>query len=246
MLTTYETLRDYQHSFGRVRWRAGVFDEAQKIKNPGARLTDAALAMNVDFALLMTGTPVENRPGDIWSMLDRAEPGMFGTLKDFSQRYEARGPGGDSALVELHRKLTNSTKKTAPALMLRRLKEDHIPELPEKLVDQRVVEMPPLQAEAYGEIVRHGGGGNMLQTLHHFRSISLHPAAPGELDTEDYIQASARLSETFRILDEIADHGTESAAVCRGARDAGLFGRGAETPFFIVRGRARHQRSGGW
>ena len=75
VLTTYETLRDYQHSFGRIRWRAGVFDEAQKIKNPGARVTDAALAMNIDFALLMTGTPVENRPADIWSMLDRAEPG---------------------------------------------------------------------------------------------------------------------------------------------------------------------------
>ena len=92
VLTTSETLRDYQHSFGRVRWRAGVFDEAQKIKNPGARLTDAALAMNIDFALLMTGTPVENRPADIWSMLDRAEPGMFGTLKDFSQRVRSDRP----------------------------------------------------------------------------------------------------------------------------------------------------------
>ena len=73
VLTTYETLRDYQHSFGRVRWRAAVFDEAQKIKNASARVTDAALAMNVDFSLLMTGTPVENRPADVWSMLDRAK-----------------------------------------------------------------------------------------------------------------------------------------------------------------------------
>ncbi len=207
VLTTYETIRDYQHSFGRVHWRAGVFDEAQKIKNPGARLTDAALAMNIDFALLMTGTPVENRPGDIWSMLDRAEPGMFGTLKDFSRRYEAKGPDGDAGLAELHGKLTQQVEETAPTLMLRRLKEDHIPDLPEKQDHRRVVEMPPLQAEAYGEIVRHGGGGNMLQTLHHLRSISLHPAAPGKLDIdiEDYIQASARLSETFRILDEIED-----------------------------------------
>ena len=205
VLTTYETLRDYQHSFGRVRWRAGVFDEAQKIKNPGARVTDAALAMNIDFALLMTGTPVENRPADIWSMLDRAEPGMFGTLKDFSQRYEATGPDGDAALSELHGSLTQQADETAPALMLRRLKEDHVPELPEKKVHHRVVEMPPLQAEAYEQIVRNGGDGNMLQTLHRLRSISLHPEAPGDLDLEKYIQASGRLSETFRILDEIED-----------------------------------------
>ena len=212
VLTTYETIRDYQHSFGRVHWRAGVFDEAQKIKNPGARLTDAALAMNIDFALLMTGTPVENRPGDIWSMLDRAEPGMFGTLKDFSRRYEAKGPDGDAGLAELHGSLTQQVEETAPTLMLRRLKEDHIPDLPEKQDHRRVVEMPPLQAEAYGEIVRHGGGGNMLQTLHHLRSISLHPAAPGKLDIdiEDYIQRSARLSETFRILDEIANLGEKA------------------------------------
>ena len=208
VLTTYETLRDYQHSFGRVRWRAGVFDESQKIKNPGARVTDAALAMNIDFALLMTGTPVENRPSEIWSMLDRVEPGMFGTLKEFSQRYEVDGKVGASMLAELHERLTSASD--APALMLRRLKEDHVPELPKKEVYRRPVLMPPFQAEAYERIVRNSGGGNMLQTLHQLRSISLHPAPPGELDLDEYIQASARLSETFRILDKIENRGQKA------------------------------------
>ena len=208
VLTTYETLRDYQHSFGRIRWRAGVFDEAQKIKNPAARVTDAALAMNIDFALLMTGTPVENRPSEIWSMLDRVEPGMFGTLKKFSRRYEVDGKGDASMLAELHERLTSASD--APALMLRRLKEDHVPELPKKEVYRRTVLMPSFQAEAYEKIVRQSGGGNMLQTLHQLRSISLHPAAPGEFDLDEYIQASARLSETFRILDEIENRGQKA------------------------------------
>ena len=208
VLTTYETLRDYQHSFGRVHWRAGVFDEAQKIKNPGARLTDAALAMNIDFTMLLTGTPVENRPGDIWSMVDRAEPGMFGTLKEFSKRYEAAGEDGAVALAELHDRLTAESK--APALMLRRLKEDHVPELPKKEVYRRTVLMPPFQAEAYESVVRNGSGGNMLQTLHQLRNISLHPAAPDEFDLDGFIQASARLSETFRILDEIENCGQKA------------------------------------
>ena len=210
VLTTYETLRDYQHSFGRVRWRAGVFDESQKIKNPAIRLTDAALAMDIDFALLMTGTPVENRPADIWSMLDRAEPGSFGTLKDFSARYE-RKTGVASTLAELHRALTQPAAKTTPALMLRRLKEDHIPKLPQKRLHQRIVEMPPRQAAEYEEVVfGHQRDGSILQALHRLRSISLHPLAPGELELEEYIRASARLSETFVILEAIAEQGDKA------------------------------------
>ena len=208
VLTTYETLRDYQHSFGRVHWRAGVFDEAQKIKNPNARLTDAALAMNVDFALLMTGTPVENRPADIWSLLDRAEPGMFGTLTDFSGRYERRDAEGHAILEELHRTLTKPAESTGPALMLRRLKEDHLATLPEKRVHRRVVEMPPLQAEAYAEIVLRGRqDGGVLQTLQKLRNTSLHPTVPGDRSVDQYIRESARLSETFAILEAVADQG---------------------------------------
>src|SRR5690606_25631999 len=65
VLTTFETWRDYQHSFGRVRWAAAVFDEAQKIKNPAAGVTEAAKTINADFVLAMTGTPVENRLADV-------------------------------------------------------------------------------------------------------------------------------------------------------------------------------------
>ncbi len=207
VLTTYETLRDYQHSFGRVRWRAAVFDEAQKIKNPGIRVTEAALAMDIDFALLMTGTPVENRPADIWSILDRAEPGSFGTLKDFSSRYE-QDTGEASTLMELHRALTEPTAPTAPALMLRRLKEDHIPHLPEKHLHRRVIDMPRRQADEYAKVV-HGSRRehSVLQALHRLRSISLHPLAPGEAGLDQYIRESARLSETFAILEEIAERG---------------------------------------
>ena len=210
VLTTYETLRDYQHSFGRINWAAGVFDEAQKIKNPGARVTDAALAMNVDFAVLMTGTPVENRTADVWSLLDRAEPGRFGTLKDFSRQYEAAGDSGPAALAALHRELTQTTD-AAPALMLRRLKEDHLPELPEKQVHRYVVDMPPPQAAAYADVVLRREDRGMLETLHRLRGISLHPASPADGgDVESYVRASARLSETFQILDEIAQRGEKA------------------------------------
>ncbi len=210
VLTTYETLRDYQHSFGRIRWRASILDEAQKIKNPNIRLTEAALAMDIDFALLMTGTPVENRPADIWSLLDRAEPGRFGTLKDFSALYE-RETGVASSLPDLHRALTQPSEESGPALMLRRLKEERIPRLPQELVHRRVVEMPSGQANRYANIVLDPQQRrSMLQSLHYLRSISLHPRAPGDGDIDDYIAESARLSETFKILDSIAAQGEKA------------------------------------
>ena len=77
VLTTYETLRDYDRDFGQIRFVAAVFDEAQKIKTPGIRLTDAAKAMNIEFRVAMTGTPVENRLADLWCIVDAVHPGYL-------------------------------------------------------------------------------------------------------------------------------------------------------------------------
>lgn len=204
VLTTYETLRDYQHSFGRIHWSACIFDEAQKIKNPNAQVTVAALAMNIDFALLMTGTPVENRAADLWSLLERVEPGMFETLREFSKKHESNDKDAKLALEELNHALTHGNG--VPQLMLRRLKKDHITGLPTKHVHERIVEMPPSQAVQYENVVKRGRNTDeaMLHTLQRLRSISLHPEAPGNSSDEEYISQSARLSETFSILQEIS------------------------------------------
>ena len=209
VLTTYETLRDYQHSFGRVRWRVAVFDEAQKIKNPSVRITDAALAMNVEFALLMTGTPVENRVADIWAIGDRAEPGIFGTLKEFSKQFESRQGGGEQNLQELREKLLSTSP--GPPLMMRRLKEDYLPNLPRKITHKYIVDMPQLQADLYEDVVlyrRHTQ--SMLKTLHQLRSISLHPELAEGQESDQYIQNSARLAQSFRTLDQIATKGEKA------------------------------------
>ncbi len=230
VLTTYETLRDYQHSFGRVRWRAAVFDEAHKMKNPGAKLTEAALAMNTDFALLLTGTPVENRPADVWSLLDRVAPGREGTLKEFSKRFEVDNGDDVDRLKELRKRLIEPYEPDAdqadtgqrapvasPALMMRRLKEDHVEGLPPKRIHRLEVDMPQPQAEVYKRAVEQGQQigtdaglqkkGGILGVLQKLRSTSLHPVRPGDEDKPDdsYIRESARLSEAFRILGRIAN-----------------------------------------
>lgn len=221
VLTTYETLRDYQHSFGHIHWCAAVFDEAHKMKNPGTKLTEAALAMNTDFALLLTGTPVENRPADVWSLLDRVAPGRAGTLKDFSRRFEVHSGDDPDRLRKLRQLLSKPVGTDAPALMMRRLKEDHVEGLPDKKVVRLVVDMPQPQAEAYEQVVRQGrrvgadagfGKGGILKVLQKLRSTSLHPARPGDGSESDesYIQKSARLSAVFQVLDKIACRGDKA------------------------------------
>ena len=88
ILTTYETLRNFDVDFGAVRFAALLFDEAQKIKTPGIRLTDAAKAMNADFRIAMTGTPVENRLSDIWCIADTIHPALLGDLRFLEFRPE--------------------------------------------------------------------------------------------------------------------------------------------------------------
>ena len=85
VLTTYETLRDYDRDFGQVRFSALLFDEAQKIKTPGVRVTDASKAMNAEFRIALTGTPVENRLADLWCITDAVHPACLGDLKTYEK-----------------------------------------------------------------------------------------------------------------------------------------------------------------
>jgi len=207
VLTSYETLRDYQHSFGRVRWSVLVMDEVQKIKNPGAGVSHAAKAMNSDFSLALTGTPVENRLADLWSIVDALQPGFLPSLNEFARTYEpTKGAPPDSAkLKELRRSLTEDNK---PPLMIRRLKEDHLAGLPKRSIETYTITMSPTQAEAYDAVVgtarKREYGGGMLEAIQHMRRVSLHPGSLADYaDDESFITDSARLTSTLDICNSI-------------------------------------------
>ena len=214
ILTTYETLRDYQHSFGQIAFAAIVFDEAQKIKTPGVMLTEAAKAMNAGFVLAMTGTPVENRLSDLWCIVDTAHPGLLGELKAFCKRYESDSVDLE-ALARLKNLLLDTGDPDDPRPMLRRLKSGSLRGLPEKTEHVLPGDMPPAQALAYSQAVQSAYGkanrGAMLETLHALRSISLHPYHQAQ-DGRDaaYLEQSARLACTFGILDRIREQGEKA------------------------------------
>jgi SNF2 family DNA or RNA helicase len=122
VLTTYGMLLRMP-SLASFAWDAAILDEAQAIKNPGARQTRAVKALKARARIALTGTPVENRPLDLWSLFDFLNPGLLGSAKAFGRfvkKLEGRGYG---PLREL----------TRPYL-LRRLKTDRnvIRDLPDK------------------------------------------------------------------------------------------------------------------
>lgn len=205
VLTTYETLRDYDRDFGQVRFAALLFDEAQKIKTPGVRLTDAAKAMQAEFRVALTGTPVENRLADLWCIVDTVHPGCLGDLKSFSDRYEQTV---DTEKLRQLRESLDRERPGRPPLLLRRLKEDRLPDLPtcEEII--RRVPMAGAQLAAYEKTLRDAREdrerGEVLKALQRLRAICLHPATQSDLGDEAFISASARLRAAIEALDAIA------------------------------------------
>jgi hypothetical protein len=207
ILTTYETMRDYHISLASIPFSSIVFDEMQKVKSPKSMMTHAAQALNADFKIGLTGTPIENSLADIWTLLDTLMPGSLGlgNLKAFLNKYT---PDCPEDLRELKVKLTEG-QNGLPPVMLRRLKSDVAKDLPEKREKVLDGTMPELQAHEYLKalsLADSGKKGGKLQLMQRIRGVSLHPFAPDTQDADDpsgYVQHSARLQSCFVLLDKI-------------------------------------------
>jgi len=207
LLTTYRTLTDYQHSFARLKFSAVVFDEIQNIKNPATLNAAAARSVAADFRLGLTGTPVENRTGDIWAIMDQIAPGALGTLATFNADFGRPNPEN---MRQLHR-LIFDPQKELPALGIRRLKAEVAPNLAPKqrLLHPRL--MDEFQATRYLEAraaLNGSSRGGALKALQHIRSVSMHPGDDTTLDGEaSFVSASARVEATLEILQWIQKRG---------------------------------------
>lgn len=204
VLTTYETLRDYEISFGMIPFGLLIFDEIQKAKNPKSRLGQATKKLNAEFAIGLTGTPVENSLVDLWMILDTLVPGFLGDLRTFIATY----PEEDEEILKaLSEQLLSPKQEDAIPVMLRRMKSDELEGLPKRTFEDHERLMPPLQEGAYGAVVRNvqNEALQMIEALHQYRKLSLHPINPSEWKTNclHYIEESARFIELFNVLDEI-------------------------------------------
>ncbi|WP_066462956.1 DEAD/DEAH box helicase [Sanguibacter suarezii] len=217
VLTTYDTLRRYQVSLGLVDWGVVVFDEAQATKNPEILATRAAKGLKARFKLLVTGTPVENSLRDFWSLIDTAQPGLLGSWASFHQTWVV--PMAE-ATPEEHQRLGRELRAAVGDFMLRRVKEDHLMDLPAKRIHEYPQVMPMIQSQAYDDVLAAHRGrvavkGSALKTLHELGAVSLHPGLlAGQLPrTADCLDESARTLVTVRIILDAVRAENEKAIV---------------------------------
>jgi hypothetical protein len=202
MLTTYTTLTNYQHSLARLPFSVVVFDEIQALKNPISLRSVAARAINADFRIGLTGTPIENSATDLWAIMDQLCPGALDTLAEFRQRY---GIPNEENMRELHERIFQP-QDGLPPLAIRRIKSIAASDLPKKSRRLMPREMPPFQAATYDlarEKLAEGRKGSALKMLHHIRSVSVHPAVDECYPDSDFVGASGRLEAAFQILRRI-------------------------------------------
>jgi superfamily II DNA or RNA helicase len=243
ILTTYETLTDHERSFARIAYSVVLFDEMQKIKSPDTLNTKAAKALNAEFVVGLTGTPIENRMEDLWCLFDRLIPGFLGDLKGFSKAFQQETP---EKLSELKRTL-DTPLQAAPPVMKRRMKVDILEGLPTKQEKKYPTVMPAAQARAYRELIQEARGsgdrsrGFMLKVLHGMRGVSLHPDDPSSIDLtskarfDAFVRGSARLSTTVRLLEQIASRNEKALLFIESLAMQEVLARGLAMSFELDR-----------
>ncbi len=201
VLATYESIRDHHKDyFIKVSFGIIVFDEIQKIKNPNALITDATKALDSDFSIGLTGTPIENSLIDFWCISDCLYPKILGLLKDFHKKYIGKKKEGSDN--EIQNKLLNKT----PPFLLRRMKEDILVNLPKRKFITRQVEMTGEQKDVYTEVlrkVRDKEYANTLQAISLLKRYSIYLQDCFEGSDEEFIQSSAKLKLLFEMLEDI-------------------------------------------
>ena len=146
VLTTYPLLTRDHEVLLKQEWHAVILDEAQFIKNPNAETTRQALRLKARQRLCLSGTPLQNHLGELWSLFDFLAPGFLGSQKSFKTRY--RNPIEKQGDVERQQLLTRRIRP----FMLRRTKEEVITELPPKTEIVEPVEMESSQRAIYEAI----------------------------------------------------------------------------------------------
>jgi superfamily II DNA or RNA helicase len=153
VITTYGTLRRDITAFRQLEFDYVILDEAQAIKNATTASAKAARLLRGRHRLALTGTPIENRVEELWSLFEFLNPGMLGAATTFKALARVRTPGVHPA----HNDATDTAllARTLRPVILRRTKDRVAPELPAKVEQTLMVELEPAQRRVYDELLAH-------------------------------------------------------------------------------------------
>ncbi|WP_240914776.1 DEAD/DEAH box helicase [Roseimicrobium sp. ORNL1] len=225
----YQQLRQHEEALSRQRWLAVILDEAQAIKNPSSLSAKAACALQAGHRLALSGTPVENRLLDLWSILGFAMPGILGNRTHFAKHFDAK----EDPLAR--RRLAARVRP----FLLRRTKKEVAKDLPDRVEEDLVCELEGSQRTLYQAELKRARAAllnikttkqldkarfNILTSLLRLRQICCHPALVlkedvstsktkkrrGKASTADAATAatgSAKLDALLELLEPIMEEG---------------------------------------
>jgi SNF2 family DNA or RNA helicase len=216
VLSSYSLLhRDFEALSG-VEWSGVILDEAQNIKNPETKQARAARSIKSGWRVALTGTPVENNVGDLWSLMEFTNPGLLGTQSAFKKTFflPIQVYGNEDAASRLRR-------ITGP-FILRRLKTDKtiISDLPEKLEMKVFCNLTKEQGSLYAAVVRDAEQaikkaegierkGVVLATLAKLKQVCNHPAQFLK-DNSAIDNRSGKLARLTEMIEETLEAGDRS------------------------------------
>ncbi|MHC1783147.1 MAG: DEAD/DEAH box helicase [Anaerolineaceae bacterium] len=220
VLSSYAVVRQDAEFIQKVNWWGVILDEAQNIKNPATKLAQAVRKLNSDFRFALTGTPVENRLTELWSIMQFLNPGFLGKQETF--RRDIALPierFGDQEAIKKLRGLVSP-------FILRRVKTDPtvIQDLPEKIEMKEYCTLTEEQATLYQAVVQDVMGkvqdadgiarkGMVLSLLMQLKQICNHPAQYLKQINENAIDPSlldsrsGKLNRLVEMLEEIVEVG---------------------------------------
>ncbi len=231
VITTYALAHRDHETIECVRWGRVVLDEAQNIKNPSAKQSQAVRSLDAPRRVALTGTPLENRLSELWSIIDFCNPGFLGTAGEFRRTF--------GIPIERYRdkRRANQLRSLVRPFILRRLKTDPlvISDLPEKLETKEYCRLTSEQAELYescvrtmlGEVERTEGirrRGIVLTALIRLKQVCNHPSLLDKSET-DAVSAGlpTRSGKCIRLLEMLEEvvASTEQALVFTQFRQMG-------------------------
>jgi SNF2 family DNA or RNA helicase len=214
VITTYAMMRRDVETLSAVSWSDVILDEAQNIKNPNAKQTQAARRLQAENRVALTGTPVENRLSELWSIMQFLNPGLLGSQKRFRESY--------SLPIERYHDVeaTERLRKLVGPFILRRVKTDPtiIQDLPEKLEMKVYCSLTPEQVTLYQAVVQESlldvqqaeqetdqpmsRRGAVLRALLRLKQVCNHPAQYLG-DGSELPLRSGKLERVTEMLEEV-------------------------------------------
>jgi SNF2 family DNA or RNA helicase len=210
LIVNYTQLRLQPDWFKSHTWDAVVLDEAQFIKNPSSQTAVIARSLPTSHRLALTGTPIENRLLDLWSLFAFAQPGLLGAQASFKRQYPVED---ETSTSRLHQRVRH--------FLLRRTKAQVAPELPPRTEDEIVVDLEGPQRVLYDAELKRaraqllgietnkaldGVRFNVLASLLRLRQISCHGALVSDAHAN---MPSAKLDALLERVEELRDEGQQ-------------------------------------